>query len=101
MSMHSAGNTMNRTDDLAARPAPAPALPMFWPMAAMTMLQAGSGIAARNLRFLAEEEKLHFELHPALASPSRPLLELRTTTRSCRGKACRRSSTRRTRGTVR
>lgn len=80
MSMHSAGNTMNRTDDLAARPAPAPALPMFWPMAAMTMLQAGSGIAARNLRFLAEEEKLHFELHPALASPSRPLLELRTMT---------------------
>ncbi|MGK8777691.1 alpha/beta fold hydrolase [Burkholderia cenocepacia] len=75
---------MNRTDDLAARPAPAPApapaLPMFWPMAAMTMLQAGSGIAARNLRFLAEEEKLHFELHPALASPSRPLLELRTMT---------------------
>ncbi|MDR8726238.1 alpha/beta fold hydrolase [Burkholderia pseudomultivorans] len=71
---------MKKTDDLAARPDRVPALPMFWPMAAMTMLQAGSEIAARNLRFLAEEEKLHFELHPALASPNRPLLELRTMT---------------------
>ncbi|HEB3531057.1 alpha/beta hydrolase [Burkholderia cenocepacia] len=59
----------------------APALPIFWPMAAATaMFAAGAEIAARNLRFLAEEEKLHFEAHPALASPNRPLLELRTMT---------------------
>ncbi|RQS72595.1 alpha/beta fold hydrolase [Burkholderia sp. Bp8963] len=60
---------------------PAPALPIFWPMAAVaTMFEIGSEMTARNLRFLAEEEKLHFGLHPALASANRPLLELRTMT---------------------
>ncbi|MGS0891456.1 alpha/beta fold hydrolase [Burkholderia stagnalis] len=48
--------------------------------AANAMFQLGSEFTARNLRFLAEEEKLHFESHPALASPNRPLLELRTMT---------------------
>ncbi|OMG71806.1 alpha/beta fold hydrolase [Burkholderia ubonensis] len=63
----------------AGVPFPIPALPIFWPMAAATaMFEAGSELTARNLRFLAEEEKLHFEMHPALASANRPLLELRT-----------------------
>ncbi|CAB3961319.1 PHB de-polymerase domain-containing protein [Burkholderia aenigmatica] len=58
-----------------------PALPIFWPMAAAAaMFQAGTEVAARNLRFLAEEEKLHFEPHPVLASANRPLLALRTMT---------------------
>ncbi|WP_126282815.1 MULTISPECIES: alpha/beta fold hydrolase [Burkholderia cepacia complex] len=65
----------------AARPKPFPALPIFWPMAAAAaMLRVGSEMTARNLHFLAEEEKLHFELHPALATANRPLLELRTMT---------------------
>ncbi|KVM51533.1 esterase [Burkholderia ubonensis] len=69
---------MTRTPP-AGLPFPIPALPIFWPMAAATaMFEAGSELTARNLRFLAEEEKLHFEMHPALASANRPLLELRT-----------------------
>jgi poly(3-hydroxybutyrate) depolymerase len=63
---------------LAATPL-MPALPLFWPMAAAAALfKAGAELSARNLQFLAEEEKLHFELHPKLASDNRPLLELRT-----------------------
>ncbi|PCE32674.1 alpha/beta fold hydrolase [Burkholderia ubonensis] len=63
----------------AGVPFPIPALPIFWPMAAATaMFKAGTELTARNLRFLAEEEKLHFGLHPALATANRPLLELRT-----------------------
>ncbi|KVX87151.1 alpha/beta fold hydrolase [Burkholderia ubonensis] len=69
---------MTRTPP-AGVPFPIPALPIFWPMAAATaMFEAGTELTARNLRFLAEEEKLHFEMHPALASANRPLLELRT-----------------------
>ncbi|OJB13263.1 esterase [Burkholderia ubonensis] len=69
---------MTRTPP-AGVPFPIPALPIFWPMAAATaMFEAGTELTARNLRFLAEEEKLHFEMHPALASANRALLELRT-----------------------
>ncbi|KUZ91360.1 esterase [Burkholderia ubonensis] len=69
---------MTRTPP-AGVPFPIPALPIFWPMAAAAaMVEAGTELTARNLRFLAEEEKLHFEMHPALASANRPLLELRT-----------------------
>jgi pimeloyl-ACP methyl ester carboxylesterase len=60
------------------RPATA-SLPIFWPMAAAaTLFEAGSELTARNLRFVAEEEKLHFGQRPALATENRPLLELRT-----------------------
>ncbi|WP_260426818.1 MULTISPECIES: alpha/beta fold hydrolase [unclassified Burkholderia] len=48
--------------------------------AAAAMFRLGSEFTARNLRFAAEEEKLHCEPHPALASPNRALLELRTMT---------------------
>ncbi|MFA8388724.1 alpha/beta fold hydrolase [Burkholderia ubonensis] len=70
---------MTRTPP-AGVPFPIPALPIFWPMAAAAaaMFEAGTELTARNLHFLAEEEKLHFEMHPALASANRPLLELRT-----------------------
>ncbi len=58
-----------------------PALPFFWPMAAaVAMAETGMELSARSLRAFAEEEKLHFELHPKLASRNRPLLELRTMT---------------------
>ncbi|CAM2197393.1 conserved protein of unknown function [Paraburkholderia kururiensis] len=57
----------------------APALPFFWPIAAAAaMVQTGIQLSAKNLAFFAEEEKIHFGLHPALATPSRPLLDLRT-----------------------
>lgn len=57
----------------------APALPFLWPLAAAAaMFEAGAALSARNLAFLAEEEKLHFGLHPALATANRPLLDLRT-----------------------
>ncbi len=78
-------NSMNSSDTDTAPPsatsASAPALPIFWPMAAAAaMVRLGSALTARNLRFVAEEEKLHCEPHPALASPNRALLELRTMT---------------------
>lgn len=58
---------------------PAPSLPLFWPMAAVAaMVNAGAAVTSKNLAFLAEEEKLHHELKPTLATPNRPLLDLRT-----------------------
>ncbi|MDR2155733.1 MAG: alpha/beta fold hydrolase [Burkholderiaceae bacterium] len=58
-----------------------PALPLFWPLiAAAGMAEAGAELSAHNLRFLAEDEKLHHELKPTLATSSRPLLDLRTMT---------------------
>jgi poly(3-hydroxybutyrate) depolymerase len=56
-----------------------PVLPFLWPLAAgLAVFEAGAALSARNLAFLAEEEKLHFELRPALATANRPLLDLRT-----------------------
>ena len=58
---------------------PIPALPLFWPMVAATsMFEAGTALTARNLAFLAEEEKLHSGLKPSLATTNLPLLDLRT-----------------------
>lgn len=57
----------------------APSIPLFWPMAAATaMIEAGAELSAKNFAFLAEEEKIHHELRPALATPNRALLDLRT-----------------------
>ncbi|WP_438396211.1 alpha/beta fold hydrolase [Caballeronia sp. DA-9] len=56
-----------------------PALPFFWPIvAASAMFEAGAALTARNLAFLAEEEKLHSGLQPSFATANRPLLDLRT-----------------------
>ncbi|CAN0625501.1 conserved protein of unknown function [Burkholderia multivorans] len=72
---------MNHPEHTAAAKKAVPALPIFWPIAAAAaMVEAGSELSARNFRFLAEEEKLHFEMHPSLASENRPLLDLRTMT---------------------
>lgn len=62
-----------------APPVAPPALPIFWPLAA-AFIEAGNSWTARYMHFLAEEEKLHFELRPSLASPNQPLLALRTMT---------------------
>jgi len=55
-------------------------LPLFFsPMiAAVGMLKAETELSARNLRFWAEDEKIHHEMHPAMATKNQPLLDLRT-----------------------
>jgi poly(3-hydroxyalkanoate) synthetase len=54
-------------------------VPLFWPMAAAAaMVEEGVELYAKNLAFLAEEEKLHVELRPQLATPNTVRLDLRT-----------------------
>ncbi|WP_116138843.1 alpha/beta fold hydrolase [Trinickia diaoshuihuensis] len=54
-------------------------VPLFWPMAAAcAMVEEGAALYAKNLAFLAEEEKLHVELRPQLATPNTVRLDLRT-----------------------
>ena len=54
------------------------AVPAFWPMAtAVAMIEQGLDLYARNLEFIAEEIKLR-GLRPALATPNRFRLDLRT-----------------------
>jgi poly(3-hydroxybutyrate) depolymerase len=70
---------MNRTSHSMHRAVPTLSLPLFWPIAAAAaMVTTGAELSAKNLAFLAEEEKLHFGLHPGLATENRPLLDLRT-----------------------
>jgi poly(3-hydroxyalkanoate) synthetase len=53
-------------------------VPAFWPMAtAAAMIEQGLDLYARNLEFVAEEIKLR-GLRPALATPNRLRLDLRT-----------------------
>ena len=59
--------------------APLLSVPAFWPMAmAATLLEEGTELYARNLRFVEEEIKIHGELRPALATPNQVRLDLRT-----------------------
>ncbi len=54
-------------------------VPLFWPMLAATkMAEQGLELYAKNLEFVAEEEKLHHELRPRLATANRVMLDLRT-----------------------
>jgi poly(3-hydroxybutyrate) depolymerase len=54
-------------------------MPMFWPvMAASALFESSLDLAARNLKFLAEEAKLSSHVTPTLATPSTVLLDLRT-----------------------
>jgi poly(3-hydroxybutyrate) depolymerase len=54
-------------------------VPFFWPMIAVArMAERGLDLYADNLKFLAEELKIHHELPPALATPNRIMLDLRT-----------------------
>jgi hypothetical protein len=55
-------------------------VPAFWPMAmAPSLLEESAGLYARDLKFVEEEIKIHGELRPALATPNRVRLDLRTT----------------------
>jgi hypothetical protein len=54
-------------------------VPAFWPMAmAATMLEEGTELYVKNLKFVEEEIKIHGELRPALATPNEIRLDLRT-----------------------
>ncbi|QXX73381.1 alpha/beta fold hydrolase [Methylovirgula sp. HY1] len=54
-------------------------VPAFWPMAmAASLLEQGSELYAKNLKFVEEEIKIHEELRPKLATPNRVRLDLRT-----------------------
>ena len=54
-------------------------VPAFWPMAmAATMLEEGTGLYAKNLKFVEEEIRIHGELRPTLATPNQVRLDLRT-----------------------
>ncbi|HAE50156.1 MAG: esterase [Tistrella sp.] len=55
------------------------AVPAFWPLAmANDMLQQGLELYARNAKFVEEEIRIHDDLRPKLATPSRLRLDLRT-----------------------
>lgn len=55
------------------------AVPVFWPMAlAAQMVEQGSDLYARNLKFVEEEIKIHDELRPKLATENKVRLDLRT-----------------------
>lgn len=54
-------------------------LPMFWPIAAAgALFDAETGLAARNLKFMAEETKLTHIATPRFATPNVARLNLRT-----------------------
>ena len=54
-------------------------VPAFWPMAMATaMLEEGTELYAKNLKFVEEEIKIHDELRPTLATPNQVRLDLRT-----------------------
>jgi poly(3-hydroxyalkanoate) synthetase len=54
-------------------------VPLLWPVAAMTELaEEGMELYVKNLEFLSEEFKINHALRPALATPNRVMLDLRT-----------------------
>jgi poly(3-hydroxybutyrate) depolymerase len=54
-------------------------VPFLWPMAAASSItEQGLELYARNLKFVAEEQKIRRELIPKLATANRPMLDLRT-----------------------
>ena len=54
-------------------------VPAFWPMAMATaMMEEGTELYAKNIKFAEEEIKIHDELRPELATPNRARLDLRT-----------------------
>ena len=54
-------------------------VPAFWPMAmAAQMLEEGTKLYAKNLKFFDEEIKIHDDLRPKLATRNKVRLDLRT-----------------------
>jgi poly(3-hydroxybutyrate) depolymerase len=72
-------NRLSTASHVAARELPGVTVPFFWPMmAAAQLAHQGVDLYARNLKFLAEEVKIHNELRPELASSNEISLDLRT-----------------------
>jgi poly(3-hydroxyalkanoate) synthetase len=54
-------------------------VPAFWPVAmAAALMEEGAELYAKNLKFVAEDIKIHHELRPTLATPNNVRLDLRT-----------------------
>jgi poly(3-hydroxyalkanoate) synthetase len=54
-------------------------VPAFWPMAmAAAMMEEGTELYAKNVKFAEEEIKIHDELRPKLATPNQIRIDLRT-----------------------
>src|ERR1039457_6494301 len=54
-------------------------VPAFWPMAMATaMIEEGTELFAKNVKFAEEEIKIHDDLRPKLATPNHARLDLRT-----------------------
>ena len=54
-------------------------VPAFWPMAmAAAMMEEGTELYAKNVKFAEEEIKIHGELRPKLATPNQIRIDLRT-----------------------
>jgi len=54
-------------------------VPLFWPLAAgAEIAEAELKLTARNIKFLAEAEKIDFGLHPQFATENHVVLDLRT-----------------------
>jgi poly(3-hydroxyalkanoate) synthetase len=54
-------------------------VPAFWPMAmAAALWEQGAVLAAKNLKFVEEDIKIHDHLRPKLATPNQVRLDLRT-----------------------
>ncbi len=54
-------------------------VPAFWPMAmAASLMEEGTALYAKNLKFVDEEIRIHDELRPNLATPNVIRLDLRT-----------------------
>jgi polyhydroxyalkanoate depolymerase len=54
-------------------------VPFLWPMAAAAQIaERGLDLYAKNLKFLAEEQKIRHDLRPKLATANRAMLDLRT-----------------------
>jgi poly(3-hydroxyalkanoate) synthetase len=54
-------------------------VPAFWPMAmAAAMLEEGTELYVKNVKFVEEEIKIHDELRPKLATSNQARLDLRT-----------------------
>src|SRR5215831_16975277 len=54
-------------------------IPFLWPMAAAAEIAArGLDLYTKNMKFIAEEQKIRHDLRPALATANRAMLDLRT-----------------------
>jgi poly(3-hydroxybutyrate) depolymerase len=70
---------MSHSPHVSASELPGVAVPFFWPLvAAQRLTQAGFELYAKNMKFLAEEAKIHHERRPKPATANVVSLDLRT-----------------------